>query len=144
MTKHIIRFCLFIVLLSSGVLAQSREDQVLMLSSNKFNWMIHKQYDSLWMVLHENVRYIHSNGWVQNKQEVIDDFKSGKLVLKSVQILESSIRLFDRMAIVIGRGNFSGVMSGSTFDVPLFFTEVYVIDEENKWKLISRHANRLP
>jgi hypothetical protein len=133
---------LIVLLISVGhVLAQDAE--VLDLSRRKFNWMIYRQLDSLDAFLDEQALYIHSNGWVQNRKEIIDDFKSGKLKLDSVSTEEASVRLFSNAAIVTGRGTFSGMISGTPFHSRLLFTEVY-IRKQTGWKLVSRHACRMP
>ena len=119
------------------------EKTVLDLSKRKFQWITGKQLDSLSSVLDENVRYIHSNGWIQTKKDVIDDFSNGKLDYQKIDIKEANVRLYDNTAIVTGRGMFSGVVSGTPFLSDLTFTEVYV-NKKGRWLLASRHANKMP
>ncbi len=124
--------------------AQSKSEQlVLDLSKKKFDWMLNKQYDSLELLLDDQVKYIHSNGWMQSKKEVVDDFASGKLTYQKIEVVESTVRLYDQTAIVTGRGKFSGAVNNNTFAMELFYTEVYV-NKKNRWLLASRHANRMP
>ncbi|MEJ0056513.1 MAG: nuclear transport factor 2 family protein [Bacteroidota bacterium] len=121
----------------------SAEKSVLDLSKKKFDWLIQKQYDSLAKVLDDNVQYIHSNGWIQNKSEVTGDIKSGNLTYQKIEVKESQVRLYDNAAIVTGRGRFEGTGKGSAFVIDLLYTEVY-IKSGNRWKLASRHANKMP
>lgn len=124
--------------------AQSAEDQeVLTLSSRKFDWLIRKQADSLDRMLDERLQYIHSNGWIQNKQEVLDDMRSGKLVYVNVKIKESFARTYGKAAVVTGLGTFEGVNGGNPFKLDLRYTEVYTWTATG-WKLVSRHSNRMP
>jgi hypothetical protein len=122
--------------------AQTDRHEVINLSRKKFNWLITRQADSLTWLLDENVMYIHSNGWVQTKQEVLEDMHSGKLVYKRIDIQEDQVRLYKNTALVTGTGRFSGINGGNEFELNLVYTEVY-IRKKKQWVLVSRHANRL-
>jgi len=141
MRKHLICF----LLLCGGTLyGQSASEQfILALSRKKFDWLIAKNYDSLRAVLDDKVQYIHSNGWIQNKQEVLDDMRSGKLVYQQVTVKEVAVRLYEHAAVVTGLGTFEGVNGGTAFKLDLRYTEVYV-KSKSGWLLASRHANRMP
>lgn len=119
------------------------ETNVLELSKRKFEWLIHKQADSLRDVLDDRLMYIHSTGWLQSKKEVLEDMQSGRLVYRKVVVREAQVRLYTNSAIVTGKGRFSGAREGNEFDMDLCYTEVYVL-KGKKWVLVSRHANRLP
>lgn len=124
--------------------SQSAEElQVLDLSRRKFDWLTKGTTDSLEALLDERVEYIHSNGWVQTRADVLNDMKSGKLVYQRVTIKEASARRYGQAAVVTGLGTFEGVNSGTPFKLDLRYTEVYV-RSGNRWKLVSRHANRMP
>jgi hypothetical protein len=110
----------------------------------KFEWFAKKNYDSINWVLDESVQYMHSNGWVQNKKEVIDDLKSGKLNYTSVAVDKSSVKIYENgSAVVTGTGTFSGTMpDGSTFSLRLLYSEVY-IKVKKQWKLVNRLATKI-
>ncbi len=144
MRRPMVLFLLLI--LAHGATAQtaSREEKfILDLSKKKFDWIVTKQYDSLTWILDERVEYVHSNGWIQNKKEVIDDLKSGKLNYQKVTVKEASARMYPSTAIVLGLGTFEGITDGKAFSLELRYTEVY-IKIGPQWKLASRHANRIP
>ena len=139
---------LSVVLLTMSTLAlaqpPSRQKEfILDLSRKKFDWLISKQYDSLTALLDDKVQYIHSNGWTQDKKEIIDDSKSGTLNYQNVTIKESRARLYASTAIVTGLGSFAGIRDGTPFSLELRYTEVYV-KTGSRWRLVSRHANRMP
>jgi hypothetical protein len=119
------------------------EQAVLDLSKRKFDWLINNQYDSLIALFDDKAQYIHSNGWVQNKKDVIDDARTGKLKYQSVDIKDTQARIYGNSAVVTGLGTFAGVKEGNSFSMDLRYTEVYV-RSGNRWKLVSRHANRMP
>mgnify|MGYP002777203446 CR=1 FL=1 len=139
------RYLLFFLILITGVAAgQSPEARHLdELHRKKFTWLIQKNYDSLNWVLDERVKYIHSNGWIQSKKEVIEDLKSGKLNYNSVTIEFAEVSFYSSAAVITGKGMFKGLMpDGSEFNIHLLYTEVYV-KLNNQWKLVSRQAVRI-
>ena len=132
--------CFFSIFVSAQEINQ--EKYLLDLSKRKFDWMVAKQLDSLSMILDEKVLYIHSNGLIQKKEEMLESFKTGSLFLDSVKIMDAAVRMFGTTAIITGKGNFYGSMRGTPFQSILLYTEVYV-NENQHWKLVSRHANKL-
>ena len=120
----------------------AKEKTILQLHESKFNWLVNKQYDSLKIILDENLVYIHSNGWTESKNEIITDLKSGKLNYLGVKVTESKARIFKGTGIVTGKGTFNVVMDGKPIELQLMYTEVY-IEKKKGWKLISRHANKI-
>lgn len=119
------------------------EHEILDLSKKKFGWMVQMQYDSVESVLDDRLIFIHSNGWTENKQELIQDLKSGKLRYVNIDVIESTARVYTNTAIVTGKGKFSVVLDGADLAINLFYTEVYIL-KNGKWLLATRHANRLP
>lgn len=139
---------LFLVASASSFAQKTKEESttekfVLKLHESKFRWMINKQLDSLNAILDERVQYVHSNGWTENKKEIIEDIKSGKLTMTSVKVSEATARVYKGFVIVNGKGVFNVVMNGTPIDISLLYTEVYA-KRQNGWLLVSRHANRLP
>lgn len=129
--------------LSLAAYGQSVEQGILDLSRKKFDWLIAGQADSLQKLLDEKIQYIHSNGWVQNKLEVLEDMKAGKLVYKKVTVKEASVRVYGKAAILTGLGTFEGINGGTPFLLDLRYTEVYVWTMD-RWALASRHSSRMP
>lgn len=140
------KYFLFFILLIVGTQAYSQNpeaEKINQLHKRKFDWLINKKYDSLNWLLDDQAKYIHSNGWVQSKQEVIDDLKSGKLNYISVIVEESSVSYFDKSAVVTGKGIFKGLMPDkSEFSIHLLYTEVYV-KQKKQWRLVARQATKI-
>lgn len=120
----------------------SSEKEVLALHYQKFRWLTTKNYDSIQFMMHPKVAYIHSNGWIENAEEVIQDLKSGKLNYISIDVQEASAKQEGQCVVVTGKGIFKGITQGAEFSIPLLYTEVYV-KHKKKWLLLQRHANRL-
>jgi hypothetical protein len=115
------------------------------ISKHKFEAMVSGNFKSLADLLHPNLRYVHSNGWVETKEDVLENIRSGKLVYHSIEILETEVRSGDGFAVLIGRGIFTVSLDGKPMALELKFTEVYVyVRKVKQWLLYSRHANRMP
>jgi len=127
------------VALASGQAA--KEAKVLALAKKKFEWMVKRNTDSLGAVLDDRLRYIHSNGMVQTRQDVLDDLK-GKLTYQSIDTRDLEVRVFDYTAVVTGKGKFTGTNGSNNFAIDLLFTEVYVL-KNRSWYLVSRQATKL-
>lgn len=109
---------------------------------DKFRWMTNRQMGSLGYLLHDDVYYIHSNWWKENKEEVLKNIESGKLVNKKIQVEESETRVVGNTAIVTGKGIFKASLDDKPIEINLLYTEVYVLST-GKVLLLSRHACRL-
>lgn len=132
-----------LILISTYSFGQKNENTVDQLHRKKFTWFINKNYDSLNWLMHERVQYIHSNGWVQSKTEVIDDLKTSKLNYTNIEIVEATVTVHQNTAIVSGKGRFRGLMPDkSEFNLSLFYTEVYVKVGKD-WKLLNRLATKI-
>lgn len=140
--KCLVIFFAFALVSCSAIAQSSKEQEVLSLSERKFKWMINLNMDSLENILNENVMYVHSNGWSQSKHEIIEDFKTKKLVLNKVEILETKIRNFENTYVVHGVGIIAGEIDSKPFSVKLNYSEVYVY-KNRKYFLFSRHANKI-
>lgn len=133
-----------LIALALPATGQTKEEQgVLDLSRRKFDWLIQGQADSLSLLLDARVEYTHSNGWVQTREEVLNDMKSRKLVYQQVTIKSASARAYGSTVVVTGLGTFEGINSGTSFKLDLRYTEVYV-RSGHRWLLVSRHSNRMP
>lgn len=137
-------FLFFFWSLTTLSIAQTKDEQeVTNLCRKKFRWMVEAKLDSLKDILDDRLTYTHSSGWVQTKTDFINDF-SGKLTYQAIDLQELKARVYDGAAIVNGRGKFSVTQNGTTkTTIDLMFTETYVLVNK-KWKLASRHSNKMP
>lgn len=134
------------LLLSLPFLSQTKKDKIahhiIALHQKKFDLMISKQFDSLSLLLDADLKYIHSNGWVESKEDLLTNLKSDKLVYKQVTLSETNIYLTNHTAIVSGKGLFSVILENQKLEIPLMYSEIYV-KKKGKWLLLHRHANKL-
>jgi hypothetical protein len=134
------------LLISLPFFSQTKKDKIahhiIALHQKKFDFMISKQFDSLSLILDADLKYIHSNGWVESKEDLLANLKSDKLVYKKVTVSETKVTLTNHVAIVSGKGLFSVVLENQTLEISLMYSEIYV-KKKGKWLLLHRHANKL-
>ncbi|GCD80023.1 nuclear transport factor 2 family protein [Schleiferia thermophila] len=135
-----IKFLLIVVYLPVTAFAQV-DLPVEYLHLAKFRWMEERQTDSLAMLLHQDVRYIHSNGWIETKDEILQNIQDGILIYRNVSIENSTIRKSRRNAIVKGKGSFDVTLRGNELSIPLIYEEHYLKTSKG-WVLIYRKSER--
>jgi len=104
--------------------------------------LINKDSATMNSLLHKDVAYGHSSGWVQTKKEVVNDMMSGFLVYNSLQDSSISIELSKERAIVKERVRASGSRDGKAFDLSLFIMQVW-LQTKKGWQLYARQSTKL-
>ncbi len=104
--------------------------------------LIDKDTASLSALLHKDVAYGHSSGWVQTKKNVVDDMLSGFLEYKKFSDNSFLIDANKEKAIVKEKVTVSGVRDGKPFDLTLFVMEVWLQNKKG-WQLYARQSTKL-
>jgi hypothetical protein len=95
---------------------------------------------SLGAIMAPALRYIHSNGWIESRADVLHDLADSTLVYHGVQINWDTAVVWDRhTAVVTGRGVFDVSLRGKRGQFPLLYAEVYA-RKGKRWMLVQRHA----
>lgn len=95
---------------------------------------------ALQSVLHKDVSYVHSNGWVQHKKDVLNDFRSGKLVYKKIGNSRVTILdIADKRATVQTNTQAEGMMGDKPFRLDLLVLQVW-LKTKNGWQLYARQS----
>ena len=91
-------------------------------------------------VLHKDVSYGHSNGWIQNKTDVLNDSKSGKLIYNRIENNSSAIvSISKKYATVKSNTNAEGSVNGTTFKLTLHVMQFWIKTKKG-WQLIARQS----
>ena len=94
-------------------------------------------------VLHEEVSYGHSNGWIQSKNDIINDFKTGKLVYNKIENNSSAIvNISKNYATVKTNTNAEGSVNGTAFKLTLHVMQFWIKTKKG-WQLIARQSSKL-
>ena len=104
--------------------------------------LVDKDAATLSVLLHKDVAYGHSSGWVQTRNNVIDDMLSGFLEYKKFSDNSFLVDASKEKAIVKEKVTVSGVRDGKPFDLTLFVMEVWLQNKKG-WQLYARQSTKL-
>ena len=91
-------------------------------------------------VLHKDLSYGHSNGWIQSKTDVLNDLNSGKLVYDKIENNSSAIvNLNKKWATVKTNTNAEGAVNGTAFKLKLHVMQFWIKTKKG-WQLIVRQS----
>jgi hypothetical protein len=104
--------------------------------------LIEKDTATLKQILHKDVTYGHSNGWVETKEDVIKDVASGKLVYYKIKSDSITWKTDANWASMRSRTMAEVSVSGNRMELKLHVLEVWL--KTNKgWQLIARQSTKL-
>ena len=102
--------------------------------------LLQKDETVLKLVLHKDVSYGHSNGWIQSRSDIFNDFTSGKLTYNKIENNSSAIvTISKKYATVKTNTNAEGVVNGTAFKLTLHIMQFW-IKTKNGWQLIARQS----
>ena len=102
--------------------------------------LLQKDETVLKSVLHKDVSYGHSNGWIQSKNDILNDFTSGKLVYNKIENNSSAIiTISKKYATVKTNTNAEGVVNGTAFKLTLHIMQFWIKTKKG-WQLIARQS----
>jgi len=94
-------------------------------------------------LLDDNLEYVHSNGELDSKKSFIDSLTSGRRDYASTVVTIETIRLFEGFAIIRGKAKVTVVDAGTSRDLHIGFTDVWV-EKNGQWRMTSWRSARLP
>lgn len=105
--------------------------------------MVAKDTAALNLYLDKKVSYGHSNGWVQSKEDVRNDFASGRVAYEKMESSNLRILSIDKeFAVVSLSVQAAGVGNEKPFSLTLHVMQVWKKDKKG-WQLLARQGARL-
>ena len=102
--------------------------------------LLGKEEAVLTTILHKDLSFGHSNGWIQSKNDILNDFKSGKLVYNKFENNSSTIvSIGKKYATVKTNSNAEGVVNGTAFKLTLHVMQFWIKTKKG-WQLIARQS----
>lgn len=91
-------------------------------------------------VLHKEVSFGHSNGWIQSKSDILNDFKSGKLVYNKIGNNSLAIvSISKKYATAKTNTNAEGIVNGTAFNLTLHVMQFWIRTKKG-WQLLARQS----
>jgi uncharacterized protein DUF4440 len=140
--KHLFTICLLFA--SAISFAQVDSISLKQAMSDLDKALMTKDEKALVQLLHPQVSYGHSNGWVQNKTDIINDLKSGKLIYDKIENTTVNIvAINSNWATVRTSTNATGRSTTiPTFELKLHVLQVWLKTEDG-WQLLARQSTKL-
>ena len=105
--------------------------------------LLQKDETVLRSVLHDDLSFGHSNGWIQSKNDILSDFASGKLTYNKFENNSSSIvKISKEYATVKTSTNAEGVVNGTAFKLTLHIMQFWIKTKKG-WQLIARQSAKI-
>lgn len=104
--------------------------------------LIAKDTVVLKQLLHKDVTYGHSNGWVQAKADIIKDFVSGKLSYNKIDSKDAKWIAVNNVATVRNTSDINFELDGKPGVLHLHVVQVWL--KTNKgWQLLTRQSTKI-
>ena len=135
-----IRITILLLLISSFTFAQTSflKDAVTKLDKA----LIAKDTVVLKQLLHKEITYGHSNGWVETKADVIKDLVSGKLAYDKIESKEVKWSVTNDVATMRSTTEVNYRLDDKPGELKLHVLQVWL--KTNKgWQLLSRQSTKL-
>ena len=140
------RFIFTIFLFFTGLVARAQADSILLKEAlaNLDRALVNKDEKALLKLLNNDVSYGHSNGWVQNKNDIINDLKSGKLIYDKLDNTSVTIVAINKSWATV-RTNTNA--TGRSTTIPTFELKLHVLQvwlkTKSGWQLLARQSTKL-
>jgi hypothetical protein len=103
------------------------------------NALLTKDTNLIKQLVHKQISYGHSNGWLQTKQDLITDFATGKIEYTKIEEGEKSFTKTKQAIAVRNISKVEGVVNGYVFSMSLQVLQVWKKVKKN-WVLLARQS----
>ncbi|HEY5966461.1 MAG TPA: nuclear transport factor 2 family protein [Chitinophagaceae bacterium] len=102
--------------------------------------LLQKDETVLKSVLHKDISFGHSNGWIQTRADILNDFTSGKLTYNKFENNSSAIvAISKKYATVKTNTNAEGIVNRTAFKLTLHIMQFWIKTKKG-WQLIARQS----
>lgn len=132
-----------LLFIAVGAFAQRRDTTGLAWCVREFNSaLVNKDTVELNWLLRDNIHYIHSNGWIQSKNDIINDLYNGKLTYKNIDITSRTVKLNGAIGAVEMIANVDILMDGKPMHLSLKINQLWTW-KTDRWELFSRMSEKV-
>jgi len=127
---------------SHAIARLTGEIEVRAAERQRFEAMVRQDVAALDTLLDEDLTYVHTDGEMQSKSELIELIRSRRLVYESIEPSEVHVRVYDGVAIATGLSQMRVRSATGVSSFLIRFTEAYV-HREGRWLLAAWEATRV-
>ena len=127
----------------SRVIARlTAESNVRLAERQRFEAMTKQDVGALDTLLDDELDYVHTGGNLESREQFIAAIRNRTLVYESIAPSDVRVRVYDGLALAIGRSQMRVRTASGVSSFEIRFTEVYV-RKEGHWLLTAWEATRL-
>jgi len=104
---------------------------------------VKKDAAALGAILADDLRYVHGNGSIENKQQFLAALKTGDMVYHSIDFQDVAVRVLGETAVVTSTPRIRIKMGSQELAFQARFLRVY-LKRKGVWQITFHQATRLP
>jgi len=93
-------------------------------------------------LLHDKLTYGHSNGWIESKEDLIQNNKSKYLVYEKISMDSLRIKTLNDVSVIRFESAIDVILNGKSINLKLHVCQTWV-KSEGHWKLLARQSTRI-
>ncbi|MES2848320.1 MAG: nuclear transport factor 2 family protein [Bacteroidota bacterium] len=132
-------FILFSFFLAVSFAQHTNEEKLIATVKEFHQALVNKNTVSLNQQTDKALSYGHSNGWVQNKKDLINDLKTGLISYQSFKEDSIEVNINGNVANVRFKAGVEATMKGTAINLKLSVLEVW-IRKSKRWVLFARQG----
>ena len=118
------------------------EREVMQIDTERAEAYVHGDTAALDRILADDCTYVHPNGRVETKAEVITGFKAGDRKYLSIERDDVVARVYGNTVVLTGRNTIKAIYQGQNYTVQNRFMRVYV-KQQGRWQLAAHQATNI-
>jgi ketosteroid isomerase-like protein len=122
--------------------AASVEEELEKLETDRAAAVVKADITTLEAQTADDYTLINANGQVMDKKQTLDAIKTGQVKLTSEELSDLRVRVYGDVAVIIGKADAKGMLSGTEVNGPLMFTRVYV-KKGGRWQSVAFQQTRV-
>jgi len=126
---------------SRAIARLTAESNVRLAERQRFEAMTKQDVAALDTLLDDELDYVHTGGNLETRTQFIDAIRNRTLVYESIAPSDVRVRVYDGLALAIGRSQMRVRTASGVSSFEIRFTEVYV-RKEGHWLLTAWEATR--
>lgn len=134
---------LFLLIISAPCFSQNSvpipNDPTVLNFMSSFHEKLIKGDSSISDYAHEKLSYGHSNGWIENRKEFLENLKTGYIIYHSFKVDSTRLVIAENTASIRFIADIEATLNGKKGNFHLKVLEVWVL-KDKRWQLLARQA----
>jgi len=123
-------------------LLSQKQNPVEVLSKSLNQALIDRNENQLKQLLHADLSYGHSNGWVENKEELLHNNQTKYLIYEKISMDSLSLKYSDNVSVLPFQSMIDAILNGKSVNLKLHVCQVW-LKTKGKWKLLARQSTKI-